>query len=81
MKTEDIELNKDCKECFGVGTTFIYFVDYKRKIVVEEWIYCETCYPDSSCFSFDSCTHYLEEISTEEARRLIDEENYRKHVP
>ena len=71
----------NCKECFGCGTVPIYFVVHQTKTVIEEWVYCKTCYPKSDCYEFDKSCRNAEEISTEDANRLIEKEGYTKHVP
>ena len=71
-----------CKECFDMETIFVYFVNHKKRRVIEEWEYCRTCYPESSSWYDASCyENGVEEISNEEANRLIEQEGYEKHVP
>ncbi len=73
--------NPDCKECFGAGNILVYFVDHRKKRVIEEWVYCTTCYPTSSCFGFDKSCNFAEEISKEDADNLVKEKGYDLHVP
>ncbi|MCF7843625.1 hypothetical protein K9M47_01870 [Candidatus Gracilibacteria bacterium] len=79
----EIEEKNDpnCRECLGCGTVFVYFVNHKRKEVIEEWVYCIICYPTSCCHQFDRSCDLAEEISSEEAHRLIEKEGYTKYVP
>lgn len=74
------EPNKDCKECFGEGTVFVYFADHRKKRVIQEWVYCDKCYPTSSA-SFDNLPRDAEDISKEESERLLTEEKYELYVP
>ena len=81
MNIDEQVQNKDCKECFGEGTVFVYFADHEKSLVIQEWVYCKTCYPNSDCLGFDRSCRFAEEISVEQADKLIKEKGYALHVP
>ena len=79
----DKNADPGCKTCFGMGEEHVYFVNRLKKLIIEEWIYCQTCYPTSDCHGFDKCCYEsgVEDITAKDAHTLIEKEGYKMHVP
>ena len=61
-----------CELCYGNEVIYRFWVNHKRKEVVDDWLYCPNCYPDSfgtwDCPWYD---HECEEITLAEYNELI----------